>query len=147
MKKIITWLFCLYIALIFVQSLPFKFTGADETAHIFSVLADWSGLNWFAAYGAYGVGVMELLASVLLFTAWRFYGALLATGLMGGAVFFHLFTPLGIKMPAYDASGNVIGDDGGLLFYNACGVFASAIIVVLMEFLERLNRRERFLFS
>ena len=144
-SKGIRWIFCIYIAVVFVQSLFFKFTDSFETLHIFGVLGDWSGFQWFADYGAYGVGGVELLASVLLFTPLRLYGAIVASGVMVGAVFFHLFTPLGITMPEFDAVGNVIGDDGGLLFYNACGVMASAIFLSVLEFWDTDNAIKRFL--
>ena len=66
-----TWALCLYIAVVFVQSLFFKFTDAYETLHIFGVLGAWSGFQWFADYGAYGVGAVELVASILLLTPLR----------------------------------------------------------------------------
>ena len=56
-------------------------------------------------YGRIGIGVMELIASVLLFpkrTIWL--GALLSVGLMAGALFSHL-TQLGIE----------VKNDGGTL--------------------------------
>jgi asparagine N-glycosylation enzyme membrane subunit Stt3 len=73
-------------------------------------------------WGRYGVGALELIASVLLLmnsVAWL--GALLALGLIGGAIAMHL-TILGI----------VVEDDGGLLFFYAVLVaFCSAAILVL----------------
>ncbi|MFK0571160.1 hypothetical protein [Endozoicomonas sp.] len=141
-----TWALSLYIAVVFVQSLFFKFTGAYETLHIFGVLGAWSGFQWFADYGAYGVGSVELLASILLLTSLRLYGAALASGVMVGAIFFHLFTPLGIPMPEFDEVGNIIGDDGGLLFYNACGLLVSGIILTILEFLNTDNRIKRCLY-
>jgi uncharacterized membrane protein YphA (DoxX/SURF4 family) len=145
-KESFKWLLCIYIAVVFVQSLFFKFADAYETVYIFSILGNWSGLDWFADYGAYGVGVVELIAAILLIVpATRLYGAVMATGVMVGAVFFHLFTPLGTNMPEFDSMGNIIGDDGGLLFYNACGVLLAAIIVTLMEFFETDNLIKRTL--
>ena len=129
-----SWVLSLYIAVVFIQSLFFKFSDAYETQYIFGVLGEWSGFQWFADYGAYGVGSVELFASILLVTAWRLYGAIISAGVMAGAVFFHLFTPLGIAMPEFDEMGNKIGDDGGLLFYNACGLLVSAIMLALIEF-------------
>ncbi|KEI69756.1 DoxX family protein [Endozoicomonas elysicola] len=142
-----TWALSLYIAVVFVQSLFFKFTDAYETLHIFGVLGAWSGFQWFADYGAYGVGAVELVASILLLTPLRLYGAAIATGVMTGAVFFHLFTPLGIAMPEFDELGNIIGDDGGLLFYNACGLLVSGIILSILEFRNTDNKIKQFLHS
>ena len=144
-SKIIRWILCLYIAIVFVQSLFFKFTDAFETVHIFGVLGDWSGFQWFADYGAYGVGGVELIASILLLTSFRLYGAIIAAGVMTGAVFFHLFTPLGINMPVFDDVGNIVDDDGGLLFYNACGILASASILTVWEFRRTDNLIKRCL--
>ncbi len=146
MSKVARWVFSIYIAVVFIQSLFFKFTDSYETLHIFSVLGDWSGFQWFADYGAYGVGIVELIASILLFTALRLYGAIIAFGVMAGAVFFHLFTPLGITMPEFDDMGNIIGDDAGLLFYNACAVFASAFFLSLLEFWDTNNAIKRWFF-
>ncbi|MGI9279666.1 MAG: DoxX family protein [Endozoicomonas sp.] len=143
-KEGFKWVLCIYIAFVFVQSLFFKFTDAYETVYIFSVLGNWSGLDWFAEYGAYGVGITELIAAILLMIpASRLYGAILSTGVMAGAVFFHLFTPLGINMPEFDNMGNIIGDDGGLLFYNASGMLVAAIVVAILEFIDTDNAIKR----
>ncbi len=66
---------------------------------------------------------------------------------MTGAVFFHLFTPLGIAMPEFDELGNIIGDDGGLLFYNACGLLVSGIILTILEFRNTDNKIKQLLHS
>ncbi|CAM3773189.1 hypothetical protein [Parendozoicomonas haliclonae] len=133
MKSIVRVILCLYIAFVFIQSLFFKFTGAPETVHIFGTLGAWSGFDWFGEYGAWGVGIFELVAAVFLLFGFRLVGALMAAGTMAGAVFFHLFTPLGINMPVFDERGNIVGDDGGLLFVNACAVLLASLIVIVME--------------
>ena len=130
--RILCHILCLYIAVVFIQSLFFKFTGAPETIYIFGTLGRWSGITWFGNHGAVMVGTAELVAAILLFTPWRKWGALLGLLIMAGAIFFHLFTPLGVKMPEFDAAGNVTGNDGGLLFINACAVFVCAVIVFLL---------------
>jgi hypothetical protein len=61
-------------------------------------------------------------------------GALMAIGIMTGAIFFHLFTPLGIVMPHFDAStGLQTGDDAGILFVMACLTWISALALALIE--------------
>lgn len=127
------WILAAWIAFVFVQSLFFKFSGSYETQHIFGTLGEWSGLAWFAAYGAYGVGITELIASILLFTRLYGFGALLAVGVMSGAIFFHLFTPLGIAMPSFDADGNIIGSDSGTLFIMACITWTTAAVITFRE--------------
>ena len=115
-RTIILWLLCIYIAFVFVQSLFFKFTGAYESIYIFSTLRAWSGIALFEPFGRFAIGSFELIASILLFVPrLRIFGAALAIGIMTGAIFFHLFTPLGV----------VILGDGGELFTLACGVWIS----------------------
>ncbi len=106
------------VAVILVQTLYFKFTGAPESVYIFTAVGQ-------EPWGRYGSGVVELVASVLLFLpATVGLGALLALGTISGAIFFHL-TKLGI----------VVQDDGGLLFGLALVVFAGS------AFLAWLYRR------
>lgn len=101
------------IALILLQTLYFKFSAAPESVYIFETVG-------MEPWGRIGSGVAELLAAILLFIpglAWA--GALLALGVISGAIFFHL-TKLGI----------VIQGDGGLLFILACIVFAGSLYVL-----------------
>ena len=123
-----------FIAFVFVQSLFFKFTGSYETDHIFGTLATWSGLSWFGIYGGYIIGIAELIAAILLFTRWHGLGAIMSVGIMSGAVFFHLFTPLGIPMPEFNAAGEIVGDDGGLLFGMACLVWLCGAFLSVKDF-------------
>ena len=124
------------VAAIFLQTLFFKFTGAPETRHIFSTLSEWAadfGLGWvfapFGPGGPYATGVAELLAAALLLTGTfrserrtlQVLGAALGVMLMSGALFFHLFTPLGI---------DVLGD-GGLLFALATISWISSMSIVV----------------
>ncbi len=127
------WALMIVVAFIFLQSLPFKFSGHEETQIIFMTIGEWMnsiGLtaigNIFSEYGGYIVGSLELIAVILLFVPkTRFYGALLGLGLMTGAIFFHLFTPLGVVRDIDDA-GNT---DGGVLFTMACIAWVSNAIL------------------
>ncbi|MFK8052673.1 MAG: hypothetical protein AB8F65_06840 [Woeseiaceae bacterium] len=91
---------------VFLQSLPFKFSGARETVYIFDTIGAWiqslgfpSLGGFFAAHGAYGVGGAELIASILLLVPkTRHWGALFGLAVLSGAIFFHVFTPLGIAV-------------------------------------------------
>lgn len=135
MKKATPWILSTYIAFVFIQSLFFKFTGSEETVIIFTTIGNWmasiGGLAWlagpFSLYGGTVVGGAELLASILLFIPrTRVWGALIAITAVSGAIFFHLFTPLGV-VRTIDAAGNT---DGGVLFVMACGVWlASAALL------------------
>ncbi|MDX1344076.1 MAG: hypothetical protein R3227_17020 [Reinekea sp.] len=139
MKKHLTWIPAIYIAFVFIQSLFFKFTGSEETVIIFSTIGTWMGsigfpdrlAGYFAQYGGIGVGSVELIASMLvLWPRTRFYGAAVALLVISGAIFFHLFTPLGVNR-IVDAAGNT---DGGVLFMMACGVWLCAAFLIGSEF-------------
>ena len=138
MKKIISWILALFIVFVFVQSLFFKFAGSLETEIIFNTISDWmAGIGFlsslaptFKANGGYVVGGAELLASVLLLIpASRKVGAILALMIISGAIFFHLGTPLGVDR-AIDMAGNT---DDGVLFFMACGVWVSSLILLLLN--------------
>ena len=106
MKKILPWILVLFPAFVFVQSLPFKFTGAAETQHIFGTIGAWFGTlgigfldKLFAGPGPYLFGAVEAVAAVLLLVPkTRRWGAMLGLALLTGAIFFHVFTPLGIAV-------------------------------------------------
>jgi hypothetical protein len=137
LKKYLTLpnILCVFIAFVFIQSLPFKFSNHINTQHIFGTLGDWSGLQWFGEYGGYIIGSAELVAAILLFTVLRGFGSIIAFGLMSGAIIFHLFTPLGIVMPYFDpATGQEIGNDGGVLFMMACATWICSVIVTFIEY-------------
>lgn len=113
---IASWSARLVAAVILLQTLFFKFTGAPESVHIFSTLGQ-------EPWGRYGSGVVELIASGLLFLPRGVgLGALLAAGTMLGAVFFHV-TRLGI----------VVQNDGGLLFGLALVVLGCATFLLWLH--------------
>jgi hypothetical protein len=132
----------LYIAFVFIQSLFFKFTNSPETQYIFGTLDAWgASLGWpglFATDGIfsqYVVGTGELIASIILllalsmrFRLLRPFGALMALGVISGAIFFHLFTPLGVSVLNTDGT-----HDGGELFALACGVWIAAAILIWLS--------------
>ena len=84
----------------------------------------------FAAWGGYTVGSIELIASVLLIIRrTQSLGALIGFVIISGAIFFHLFTPLGVSV-VIDEAGN---RDGGQLFALAVGVFVSTILIMWLR--------------
>lgn len=116
MKKYIPFILRLIPALILLQTLYFKFSGAPESVYIFETL----GLE---PHGRIGSGVAELIASILLLipkTAWA--GAGLSLGVISGAIVSHL-TQLGIEVQG----------DGGYLFFLALVVFIFSAIVLWMN--------------
>jgi uncharacterized membrane protein YphA (DoxX/SURF4 family) len=140
--KAITAVLTLYIAFVFIQSLFFKFTNSPETQYIFGTLDAWGaslGLPGLFApsgpFSQYVVGSAELVASALLLVAlatgrpWlQIAGAALTLGVISGAIFFHLFTPLGVQVRNTDGSL-----DGGELFALACGVWVSAAALLWLR--------------
>lgn len=117
--SIVSWAARIAVAVILLQTLFFKFTGAEESKYIFSTLL---GPD-LEAFGRIGSGVVELIAAILLVTprtAWL--GALLSLGTISGAIMSHL-TMLGI----------VVKDDGGLLFALAVTVFVLSGVVLLIH--------------
>jgi putative oxidoreductase len=112
----LSWICRIVAAVILGQTLFFKFTGSEESVYIFTKV----GLE---PWGRYGSGVAELAAAILLLTprfAWA--GALLAIGVISGALVSHL-TVLGI----------VVKDDGGLLFGLAITVFVASAVTVSLH--------------
>lgn len=132
----------LYIAFVFVQSLFFKFSNSPETQYIFGTLEVWGaslGLPGLFApsgiFSQYVVGTGELIASALLVAGLsqrlrvlRPVGALMAIGVISGAIFFHLFTPLGVSVLNTDGT-----HDGGELFALACGVWVAAALLLWLS--------------
>lgn len=112
-KTIGTWALRIIPALIFLQTLFFKFTGAPESVYIFEMLGA-------EPIGRYGSGIAELIASILLLiprTTWM--GAVFGLGIISGAILSHL-TVLGIEVQG----------DGGTLFILAVVVFVCCAILV-----------------
>jgi uncharacterized membrane protein YphA (DoxX/SURF4 family) len=113
-SQLLDWIPRLLVAGILLQTLFFKFTGAPESVYIFQQLGA-------EPWGRIGSGIVELFAAGLILlprTAWL--GALLALGVISGAILTHLFV-----------IGIVVMDDGGTLFTMALLVFAGALVTLL----------------
>lgn len=110
--RVASWVVRVIVAIILVQTLFFKFSGAPESVYIFETVGQ-------EPWGRYGSGVVELIAAVLLFVpALVPVGAAISLGVISGAIFFHL-TKLGIA----------VQDDGGLLFGLAVVVWLGSAFV------------------
>lgn len=118
MKKYFPLILKLVAAIIMLQTLFFKFTGAQESVELFTKLA---GEN--EAVMRIGTGILELIASILLFIPKKTWlGAGLTIGLMGGAIMGHL-TKLGIEH----------NRDGGALFICAVITLIAGAILFYMN--------------
>ncbi len=114
--RIVSWVLQLTIAAIFVQTLFFKFTGAEESRYIFERLGA-------EPWGRIGSGLVELVCAVLLLIpATAAVGAALSAAVISGAVLSHLAV-LGI----------VVQDDSGLLFTLALVILVASLIVLFIR--------------
>ena len=114
--NLFSWILQLIVAVILLQTLFFKFTGAEESVYIFTQLGA-------EPWGRIGSGVIELITAILLLTPRTVtIRAILALGTISGAILSHL-TRLGI----------VVKDDGGLLFALALVVFVASGLILLIH--------------
>ena len=115
-NNVFTWIIKLTAVVILVQTLYFKFTGAEESVYIFSTLGA-------EPWGRIGSGVVELIASIfILIPRTTLLGALMGLGTMAGAILSHLVF-LGI----------VVKNDGGTLFILAIITFICCAILVFQN--------------
>jgi uncharacterized membrane protein YphA (DoxX/SURF4 family) len=109
------WLLRLLPALIMLQTLFFKFSGAAESVYIFTQMG-------IEPWGRIGTGAAEAIASVLLLwprTTWL--GALLGFGIMSGALASHALV-----------LGYEIMDDGGQLFWYAATAWICCVVLIVV---------------
>lgn len=115
-NPIILWIVKLTAVVILLQTLYFKFSGAEESVYIFQTLG-------IEPFGRIGSGVVELIASILiLIPRTTLLGALLGLGTMLGAIFSHIFV-LGIE----------VQNDGGTLFILAVITLLSCLLLVYAD--------------
>ena len=113
MKNYLSLALRIIVAVILLQTLRFKFLAHPDSIYIFTQVG-------MEPWGRIGIGVLELIASALLFLPRKIWlGAGLASGLMSGAVFMHI-TMLGIE----------VNSDGGLLFYTAVLTLILSLIIL-----------------
>ena len=116
MTKWILWAARVIAAVILAQTLWFKFQAAPESVYIFSQLG-------IEPWGRIATGVFEAITVVLLLIPrTSVYGAIMALGLMGGAILSHL-TKLGIEVQG----------DGGLLFGLSLAVTVCSLVILYIE--------------
>ena len=154
LKSMISWAIALWACKVFLFSLPYKFTKHPDTEHIFGTIGQWISATFnealgtlFTQFGAYVVGSFELITSIVLLLPALFWvlnkaglrksgsfrerfhavGGLLASSVMVGAVFFHLFTPLGVEVLHNGKS------DGGSLFYAAVSILLLGVVLFCLN--------------
>jgi putative oxidoreductase len=100
------------IAVIFLQTLYFKFTAHPDSVHIFSALGA-------EPVGRIALGIIELItASLLIIPATKYWGILVSMGIILGAIGSHILV-LGFQIK---------GDGGGLFILALIVFFASLLL-------------------
>ncbi len=132
MKKelFISWILRILAAIILLQTLYFKFTGAAESIELFTKLG-------VEPVGRIGIGIIELITGIaLLIPRTVFIGAVLGTGIMLGAILSHVFV-LGISS----------NGDGGLLFLLAIVVLICSISLLFLHKTKGISLLHQLLYS
>ena len=126
-KFILERVLSIVAAVIMLQTLYFKFSGAEESIFIFETMG-------IEPWGRYLTGVAELVAGLLLlYPRTSHFGAVIGVGVMFGAIVSHL-TVLGIEVQG----------DGGYLFGLAITTFVccdTLIALNLKKFLALINKK------
>lgn len=111
-----SWFLRILVALILLQTLFFKFSGAVESVFIFRTLG-------VEPYGRIGAGIVESIAVVLIIVPQtKTIGAFLGFGLMVAAIGAHVLF-LGIELQ----------NDGGLLFFMAVIVLICCALLLYIN--------------
>lgn len=129
-KQMLLWICRIIAAVILLQTLFFKFSAAEESVYIFSKVH-------MEPWGRIAVGILEGIAGILLLIPrTSVYGAALATGLMTGAIFMHIFI-LGIE----------VMEDGGQLFLYALIVLFTSLYIIWTgrsQLLQHLPNKKKY---
>ena len=113
----------LIIVLIVGQTLPFKFSGAEESVYIFELM------NW-EPWGRYLIATIETLAIALLITRFYILGSIITLSIISAANFLH-FTRLGF---------DIQGDNGTLFIMSIVVIICS--IIVLFQWNGRVRKKK-----
>lgn len=160
-KVIVSWVIALWASKVFITSLFYKFdNSALEPQHIFTTIGTWMSdtINTtlgelFSEYGAILIGIAELATALVLLAPivlWRHreklhcIGGLMAAAVMVGAVFFHLFTPLGWK-PTW-AVANEAACEAVFVAPNACmdtGLANAALSILVLGIIMALLNKQK----
>jgi uncharacterized membrane protein YphA (DoxX/SURF4 family) len=120
--QLLTWPAALFIAGILLWYEQYKLTGNEGSVWLFTTLSDWLFIPGFEKPFRLGVAILEITASILVvIPPSRIFGAALAVGIMSGAIFFHLVSPLGVDP----------FNDGAALFKEACEVWLAGAFILL----------------
>ncbi|MGE0415919.1 MAG: hypothetical protein AB7O80_03855 [Acetobacteraceae bacterium] len=134
--RLLTWPAALAIAFIFLWYEQFKLTGNQGSVDLFTTITDWLYLDGHEKAFRLTVATGEIIAAILVvIPATRLYGAALSLGIISGAIFFHIFSPLGID-PYHD---------GGTLFKEAVFVWICSVFILLAYRVELMLLAHRWI--
>ena len=124
MKNKISIVLRIVVAILFLQTLYFKFTGQPESVYIFKQLGA-------EPFGRIASGIVELIIIILLFIPRsKIIGIIVSLIIISGAIFSHLCV-LGVE----------IMNDGGTLFYLALIIFIFSIVLLFIHKDELLKTK------
>ena len=113
----------LIVAIILAQTLPFKFSGAEESKWIFEQI------GW-EPWGRYLIASIETVSTLLLLSNYYILGAIISLSIISAANFLH-FTKLGF----------IVNDDGGALFIMSIVVIFCSLWIVLYWNMQRVEQK------
>lgn len=113
----------LIVAIILAQTLPFKFSGAEESVWIFEQI------GW-EPWGRYLIASIESVSTFLLLTNYYIFGAIISLSIISAANFLH-FTKLGF----------IVNNDGGLLFILSIIVIFCSLWIILYWNMKRVESK------
>lgn len=127
-KQIVLLLLRLTVAVIFLQTLYFKFTAHPDSVYIFTALGA-------EPYGRIGLGLLELFTAILiLLPRTQLFGMLASLVIILGAVASHIVV-----------IGIAIKNDGGGLFILALIVLIATTIFLYLQKNELIKTYQHYL--
>lgn len=128
-KKYYSLFLRITVAIIYIQTLYFKFTAHPDSVYIFTKMG-------VEPFGRISLGVIELIISICILIPKTKYAAIvMSIVIVLGALMSHIFI-LGI----------IVNGDNGLLFSLACLIFLLSIILFIYHYEEIKLKANRILF-
>jgi hypothetical protein len=118
--RLLSWPLAIYIVFVFLSNEQYKLTGDPAAIWLFTTITDWLSLEGYEKPFRLLTAAGEIVSSfLLLLPRTRGYGALIALGIMSGAISILAFSPVGVD-PA---------KDGGQLFKMTCTTWLCAMVL------------------
>ena len=123
--SIARWILRAAIAVILLFVLIPKLMGDEEAIRIFTTVGEAFGLEGLMEpWGRYATAAGEMLAALfILIPGTAVLGAVIASIVAIGALYVHLFTPLGIS----------VAGDGGMMFILAIVLLAASLATLFLK--------------